>query len=579
MKYFTISFIFQKKNDKKIVPMMRTNLAPVFLILLSISLSSGSTYYVSPVGDDDWDGSYEHPWATPGYGSKNISGGDTLIILSGEYVMETFYDDMITPPSGSFGAPTVVIGQGATKPRMLGRGSLFACVQIDGSDGCFIEIKNLELTSFIDTPYTGGCREGINAYSDSGYAIHDLKFEDITIQRVEEMGMDIGGDAENILIKRCDIFRTGYTCIGGPGAYGDGWVNVVIDSCYLGYAGHFYHGVDTVAWVWDRPDGVGFEESEGPVEIRYTISEHQMGDGLDSKSKRTYIHHCIVANNYADGVKLWGDSSFVENTLVYGTGGAYTDTTPWCLLVIDTDDPDAYFEITNCTFWDSPLRPPHYAATIQYDFFTNPITLVMRNCIFQAQRQILCQPVVNFQASNNLFFINDTLQITANGTEYYIADISALGTDNIYGNPHFVDPQWGTEGDFHLEESSPAIDAGVSVAGLTDDLDFYPRPYAGVFDIGCYEWHETTVISEKSEATDDAELFVYYDEISSNIVLHTNESGKFEIFDIKGRLCVEGDVVFSKARVNFSSMSSGVYFVRFVLPDNTAVLKKVAVLK
>ena len=71
---------------------------------------------------------------------------------------------------------------------------------------------------------------------------------------------------------------------------------------------------------WDRPDGFGIEASEGPVEISNTLSEHNYGDGLDSKSKRSYIHHCRVENNFADGVKIWGDSSKVENTLIYGIG-------------------------------------------------------------------------------------------------------------------------------------------------------------------------------------------------------------------------------------------------------------------
>ncbi len=100
----------------------------------------------------------------------------------------------------------------------------------------------------------------------------------------------MGGDVNGIVIKRCNIHHSAYTALGVPGASGDGWVDIVIDSCNLRYSGHFKNGQD-VPSPWDRPDGLRFEDSEGPVEVRYTTAEHNMGDGLDSKAKRTHIHH------------------------------------------------------------------------------------------------------------------------------------------------------------------------------------------------------------------------------------------------------------------------------------------------
>jgi len=534
----------------------------VLLIILMFNLNFASTYYVSPTGDDGRDGSLGNPWATPGWGTKEMSGGDTLIILSGDYVMELFWDDMLTPPSGSPGAPTVIIGQGDTKPRMLGTGSLFSCSAI-GTNGCYITMKNLELTSLIDTPYSGGCRGGIDAATDIGELVHDLHFEDIEIHRVEDMAINIGGDGENITIKRCNIHHCAYTCIGGPGASGDGWVNILIDSCYLGYAGHFNHGIDTVDWEWDRPDGLGFEESEGPIIVRYTVADHNMGDGLDSKSRRTYIHHCIVSNNYGDGIKLWGDSSFVSNTLIYGTGGGFTDSTPWCLLIMDTDDPNAYFEVINCTMWDSPERPPHYVGTIQHDEYTTPATLTFQNNIICGKRQLYIAPIVNLIAENNLFYISDTgydIQIYANDTEYTDATIGDLGTGNIYGNPQFIDPQWAIDGDFHIEDTSPARDAGTTVS-FTDDLDFFTRPYNGIYDIGCYEWHESTGVAEKYEKETESIFFAFYSSSARSVVLHSSTECRFKIFDIAGKICASGDM-FREKSIAFNG-KNGLYLVLF----------------
>jgi len=469
--------LFGKSAKKRIT-------AGMTICLLCVSMQSGitDTYYVSPDGSDDWPGTSEEPWATPGYASKTIAGGDTLYILPGDYVMTEFYTDMLTPPSGSMNDHTFIIGLGTPKPRFLGTGSLFSCIQIE--DGCFITVRNLEVASLIDTPYTGGTRGGVNAAS----VVHDLCFEDLEVHRIEGMAINLGGDAESVIFRRCSVHHNAYTAIGGPSASGDGWVDVLIDSCSLSYGGHFYNGEYTQS-PWDRPDGLGFEESEGPVEVRYTTAEHNYGDGLDSKARRTHIHHCIVANNFADGVKLWGDSSRVENTLIYGTGDGDPVPSPWCLLVIGTDDYNGYFELTNVTMWDSPNRHPHYTATVQYDESTIPITLMMRNVIVSGLRPFYIRPVVTTIANNNLFHIDYPEQIYANGIWYSETTIGDLGEENIYGNPLFLAPDWIVPGDFHLTEDSPAVDAGDSTF-LTDDLDGVGRPVGPAYDIGCYEYTE-----------------------------------------------------------------------------------------
>ncbi|MFN3762071.1 MAG: right-handed parallel beta-helix repeat-containing protein, partial [Anaerolineae bacterium] len=61
----------------------------------------GQTYYVAPNGSDSNPGTREQPWATPGYGSRQLTPGDTLVILGGRYVLSRFDDYIITPPSGT----------------------------------------------------------------------------------------------------------------------------------------------------------------------------------------------------------------------------------------------------------------------------------------------------------------------------------------------------------------------------------------------------------------------------------------------------------------------------------------------
>jgi len=69
----------------------------------------------------------------------------------------------------------------------------------------------------------------------------------------------------------------------------------------------------------------------------------------------------------------------------------------------------------------------------------------------------------------NLFFGNGTDTAGTSG-----------GTHDVHGNPLFVNP---AAGDYHLDSSSAAINAGTN-SGITTDIDGDPRPFGAGFDIG-----------------------------------------------------------------------------------------------
>lgn len=57
------------------------------------------------------------------------------------------------------------------------------------------------------------------------------------------------------------------------------------------------------------------------------------------------------------------------------------------------------------------------------------------------------------------------------------------GTINLGGNPNFVDPD---AGDYHIGSGSAALDSPID-AGVTQDIDYQPRPYEEP-DIGADEY-------------------------------------------------------------------------------------------
>ena len=73
--------------------------------------------------------------------------------------------------------------------------------------------------------------------------------------------------------------------------------------------------------------------------------------------------------------------------------------------------------------------------------------------------------------------------------------------DNLSGDPLLVSPVISR--DFHLQSTSPAIDAGTNAFAPTDDLDGVTRPVGAIVDIGPYEYGGTPVVTTQDPPADD----------------------------------------------------------------------------
>jgi len=441
-----------------------------------------AAYYVSTAGSNDNPGTYDAPWATPGYASKQLKAGDTLIILGGRYVLSEFYEDMITPlNSGAEGSWITIKGEDGNTPVLAGKDNLFSAIQL--GDVSYIRIENLEITSDNGSWF----RDGIN--SEEGEISH-IVLSQLHIHHLDEFGVNLM-NVSDLLIADCNIHHCGFGAIGGPAGEAGGWRNIIIRKSNLSYNGHYYQGGDGSNRPYDRPDGFGIEPSSGPVEIVDCVVEHNRGDGLDSKAANTYIHNCVVANNSADGIKLWEDKSKVHNCLIYGTGDGVPGDTTWAALVIGTETPNAVFEIINVTIHDTP-KTYNYPMYVQYDS-NAPVTLVMRNSIVSdGYGTVFIGDSVKFIADHNIFHRpGEDVQVEANGREYTKAQVEAgeLGAGNLSRDPMFVNPAWGKVGDYHLKQGSPAIDKGIGGELVPNvDLEYNPRPKGNGYDIGAYEY-------------------------------------------------------------------------------------------
>ncbi|MDZ7338095.1 MAG: right-handed parallel beta-helix repeat-containing protein [candidate division KSB1 bacterium] len=460
------------------------------LIFGLIPVAWARIYYVSPTGNNHNPGTRAQPWATPGYASRQLSPGDTLIILRGRYVLSEYDADIIVPPSGTPSARTAICGDPNGRPVLAGRDNLLTAIDLSGKS--YVRIENLEITH--DTTAQGEAawfREGIEVL---GAPSQGLIFRGLYIHHIDEYGMNLQ-DVEGVKIEDCRIEYCGFGSLGGPAGDHGGWRDVTIRDCSLSWSGHYYQGGDGSNRPYDRPDGFGIEPSAGRIVIENTVAEHNYGDGLDSKAANTLITRCIVANNSCDGVKLRADNSRIENTLIYGRGDGNPDITPWAPIVIDqVEQAGARFEVVNVTVDDSLGN--EYLLYVQYE---NPIPVhvTLRNCIFSGRgpnTSIYVHGNSTLVADHNLFHLpQNTILLTHGAREFACKNVHELGGGNLCGDPGFVRPAWGTPGDYHVRPGSPAIDAGSTVGAPSDDLEGRTRDSHP--DLGAYEFAEPWRVS------------------------------------------------------------------------------------
>ena len=421
-----------------------------------------ATYYVSPQGDDSASGSREAPWASPGAASRRLSPGDTLVILGGRYRLSQFDGDILSPPSGTADNWIVIQGQEDDRPVLAGAENLAMALDLSGVQ--YLRVENLEITSDQGALF----RDGIVV---AGSPAAHLVLKNLYIHHLDEFGLNLQ-DVQDLLVEDCRIEYCGFGAAGGPAGESGGWREVTFRRCQLSYSGHYYQGGDGSQRPYDRPDGLGTEPSEGPLVIEDCTAQHNRGDGLDSKTAATTIRRCLVANNSCDGVKLWGDGSRVESTLIYGRGDGDSEITPWSPIVI-TGQAGASFQLVNLSVDDA--LGGNYLMHVNYDQPDQGVNLLIRNCIFRgtgSSSALWLAASTSLSADHNLFYLPASENVLEFGDTFYTAgNISSLGTANFYADPRFVEPAWGQDGDYHLQDDSPALGAGTSQDAPESDLE------------------------------------------------------------------------------------------------------------
>ena len=525
--------------------------------------STGATFYIRPDGgtfeqctglvNAAYTGSgtnqpcaWNHPFqALPPYGTPRITGGDTLIIGTGSYMLgygapgaencdyEGSYDCIMLPiPSGPDAShPTRILGEGwdggcATPPELWGTGRPWHVVNMSGSSN--VEVACLEITdhsSCIEDHLftTGGseytCQRDAPPYGD--WAETGLYAEDSANVHLENLNLH--GLANNgILAGRLTDWTVDNVRLAGNGLAG--WNgDLVGDGSNSENHGTFIFRHWTVEWngcgetypdeqhlgCWGQEaggygDGAGFGGTTGG---HYIIEDsaflHNTSDGLDMLYTRLpdaviEIRRTIAEGNDGNQIKITGAAS-IENSLIVSNCGYFHDMPFW------NNDDDCRAGGDALVF---ALQPGGQARVINSTITGEGNCLVIAECALDQT----CNGSERVRVQNTIFQGQEVFWSAGEATcfAWYDDESSppmpanpfvvsySLITGVRFGN---VTPCPG-EGnlcdvfsdltsiiidafDAHLQAGSPAINAGSTDEAPADD--FTGRPRDATPDIGAYE--------------------------------------------------------------------------------------------
>ncbi len=264
-----------------------------------------------------------------------------------------------------------------------------------------------------------------------------------------------GGVVTNSLIDRQIITtdQNNYGGLsGGVGIYASG--GVIIDSI-----------IRENARIRTQEKGNGLYLVSGAKVVRCLIANNdpkQPGDGDYNSSQGSGIYagganvlvdQCVIVSNGWQGVYLANGE--VRNSLIYGHKSTATSRV--------TGIKQTGGRLYNCTITGNESANS-YAG------------LEMTGGI----------------AVNNIIYANGTLgDLLITGGTFNTNLIESLNgvsiatVGNLTSDPKFIDP---ANGNFRIDYTSPAFEAGAPLESVTCDLDSVSRPKEASYDIGCYEY-------------------------------------------------------------------------------------------
>jgi hypothetical protein len=474
----------------------------MFLLVIVLGMlfirANAATYYVMPSGSNGANGSETNPWETIQYGVNQLSAGDELIVLAGDY-----QETIATLRSGTAGSRIII--------RAVNGVVLRGRFEISHS---YITIDGFEITD-------NGAQTAFTASAAANY-VHVIN------TNIHDLGE---------YARYFDLPRSSGTPVSPAG-----WV----------IRNNWFHGqANALVYMLLGGSGHLIEENEvGPGVIREDVLR-PFGDNHIIRGN--YIHDISSGGGHTDIFQIFNNNGWRVRNLVFEKNRIRNfDGQAWMVDVTT----DSYGIIVRNNIYQGVE-----AAGNSYCPQTMVMNNTFIDCGFGNGQAVRMRSesgrgtASNSVVKNNIFYncgshenngwydVDDAAQPTFSG-DYNIVYPFKPEFDESNGvngsDPRFVN---AAGSDFHVNGTSPAIDRGVALTGFSEDFDGQSRPQHTTWDLGAFEF--TGVISDTGNETDELSPTGYtLQQNYPNPFNPTTQIGftlgqpdrvRIEIYDITGR--------------------------------------------
>lgn len=377
----------------------------LILMMLSNNLFS-EVYFVSTEGSDSNSGTQASPWKNLSFAVGKVSPGDTILMRGGVYYTNEIWIRGDRSMGGSNGRYLTIMNFPGETPSIGGKRRFIVSAP-------FVRIEGLSFR----LPYR---------LSGGGMAFQVVN-NTFAGPQPSYGAIEFFSDSGLIEDNRIKITRGGDTKDHGIYVHA-GHKNIIRNNLIDGTSGYGIHVYDAVSSGGERA-AIGFEdlliENNLVMNSRYR-SGIIISPGNKIEAKRIYVHRNIIVNNSANGIRLCFQSHDIEiyNNTIYGNGHSFPHPDDASAISIRDG------MVRNVKIKNNIIETARKGAYHILNRERSPDIIIERNLYWHLDLP-------------ELFYANDK--------------------DPLYGDPLFIDAEGN---DFHLQKSSPAVDAGINLGFL-----------------------------------------------------------------------------------------------------------------